>query len=174
MVKINLQDFKPVKIRAKGLVLESGGHLRKEYPLHTKDVKLEGSLSVATFVWISANHPWLTQSIMGKSRWTGLMCQDVLKDLRYKVASAEQRLRWELEGVSRGWCHPGDRGVDPMDEMEVETPACTSDKKMKKSMGKLPFISRVCRIAMNEWLPEMTPDSPNIERMVSVYLEGAW
>ena len=25
---------------------------------------------------------------------------------------------------------------------------------------------------MKEWPPEMTPDSPNIERMVSVYLEG--
>ena len=66
MVKINLKDFKPVQVRANGLVLTSGGHLRKEYPLHTKDVKLEGSLSVA---------------FMGKWRVPGLMCQGVLKDL---------------------------------------------------------------------------------------------
>ena len=61
-----------------------------------------------------------------------------------------------------------------MDEMEVETLACTSDKKIKKHFFKQPFISQVCRIAMNEWLPEMTTDSPNIERMVSVYLRGKW
>ena len=59
-----------------------------------------------------------------------------------------------------------------MDEMEVETPAGTSDKKIKKHFFKHPFISQVCRIAMKEWPPEMTPDSPNTDRMVSVYLEG--
>ena len=62
-----------------------------------------------------------------------------------------------------------------MDEMPVETPAVhrireivPQNKKEKKS----PFNEQVCQIAMKEWPPEMTPDSPNIERMVSVYLEG--
>ena len=59
-----------------------------------------------------------------------------------------------------------------MDEMEVETPAGTSDEKIQKHFFKHLFRSQVCRIAMKEWPPEMTPDSPNIERMVSVYLEG--
>ena len=59
-----------------------------------------------------------------------------------------------------------------MDEIEVVTPAGTSDEQIEKNMGNLPFRSQVCRIAMKEWPPEMTPDSPNIERMVSVYLEG--
>ena len=59
-----------------------------------------------------------------------------------------------------------------MDEMEVETPAGTSDEQIQKKRRIRPFISQVCRIAMKEWPPEMTPDSPNIERMVSVYVEG--
>ena len=84
------------------------------------------------------------------------MCQGVLKDLRYKVVSAERRVR---------------KRVDPRDEMEVETPVGTSDEQIQKNMRKRPFINRVCRIAMKEWPPEMTPDSPNIERMVSVYLD---
>ena len=33
-------------------------------------------------------------------------------------------------------------------------------------------MSQVCRIAMKEWPPEITPDSPNTDRMVSVYVEG--
>ena len=59
-----------------------------------------------------------------------------------------------------------------MDEMAVETPAGTSDEKIQKHFFKHPFISQVCRIAMKEWPPEMTRDSPNIDRMVTVYLEG--
>ena len=101
-----MQDFKPVQVvRANGLVLLSGGHLRKEYPLHTKDVKLEGSLSVATFVWIHSNYPWLNYAVgmpAGKQFVAGLPNQGLIKDLRNKVESAEQRLRWEYQGVSRG------------------------------------------------------------------------
>ena len=33
-------------------------------------------------------------------------------------------------------------------------------------------MKQVCRIPMKEWPPEMTPDSPNTDRMVRVYLEG--
>ena len=74
-----------MRVKANGLVLKSGGHLRKDYPLLTKDVKLEGSLSVATFVSIKTRDAWLVQAIMGKWRVPGLMCQGVLKDLRDKV-----------------------------------------------------------------------------------------
>ena len=59
-----------------------------------------------------------------------------------------------------------------MDEMEVETPAGTSDEQIQKNRRRRPYIRQACRIAMKEWPPEMTTDSPNIERMVSVYLEG--
>ena len=121
MVKINLKDCKPVQVRANGLVLTSGGHLRKEYPLHTKDVKIEGSLSVATFVWINPTDHWLSYAVGRPAApyfLAGLRNHGLLAELRYNVVSAEQRLRWELEGVSRGWCHPCDQGVDPMDEME--------------------------------------------------------
>ena len=59
-----------------------------------------------------------------------------------------------------------------MDEIEVETPAGTSDEQIQKNRRKRPYIRQACRIAMKEWPPETTPDSPNIERMVSVYLEG--
>ena len=63
-----------------------------------------------------------------------------------------------------------------MREMEVETPAgLTTREQLRKNKvcrKQTPFKKQVCRIAMKEWPPEMTPDSPNIERMVSVYLEG--
>ena len=62
-----------------------------------------------------------------------------------------------------------------MKEMAVETPAVlTPIEQLRKThpRNKPPFKKQVCRIAMKEWPPEMTPDSPNIERMVSVYLEG--
>ena len=178
MVKINLQDFKPVQLRATGLALRSGanglviisgGHLRKEYPLHTKDVKLEGSLSVATFVWIRDWCQWLSYAAMGKKFKAYLLRQGLLKDLEIKTVAVNKRVRWYIE---RELCLPGDNGVDPMDEMEVETPAGTSDEQIQKNTEKRPFIGRVCRIAMKEWPPEMTPDSPNIDRIVSVYLEG--
>ena len=68
MVKINLEDFKPVQVvRANGLVLLSGGHLRKEYPLHTKDVKLGGSFPIATFVSIKKNRCVAKASDYGKA-----------------------------------------------------------------------------------------------------------
>ena len=69
-------------------------------------------------------------------------------------------------------CLPGAKVVSPRPgyEIEVETPAGTSDEQIQKNRRKRPF-NRVCRIAMKEWPPEMTPDSPNIERMVSVYLD---
>ena len=99
----------------------------------------------------------------------GMHSQGLLRNLRYKVASAEQRVRW---GIEREWCLPGDKRVDSMCELEVETPAGTSDEQIQKNMGKGPFMSQVCRIAMKEWPPDMTPDSTNTDRMVTVYLEG--
>ena len=128
MVKINLQNFKPVQVRANGLILASGGHIRKEYPLHTKDVKLEGRSGVATFVWINTKHDWLSFAVMGKKLPAGLYSKGVLKVLRDKVVSAKQRVK---EAIAPESCLPGDKGVDPMDEMEVETPAGTSDKKSR-------------------------------------------
>ena len=171
MVKINLQDFKPVQVRA-GVVVTSGGSLRKEYPLHTKDVELEGSSAVATFVWISSNYHWLNFAVgrpadyprpAGKQFVAGLHSQGLLKDLRSKVVSAEQRIRW-----------PVDEEDDPMNEMTVpsaETLAYYQQRKKNHKRG-LHFIKQVCQIPMKEWPPEMTPDSPNIDRMVSVYLDG--
>ena len=77
-VKINHQDFKPVQVRANGLVITSGGRLRKEYPLHTKDVKLEGSLSVATFVWITEKHTWLSDAVCGVTKYARLGGETVI------------------------------------------------------------------------------------------------
>ena len=66
-----------------------------------------------------------------------------------------------------------------MREMEVETPAdLTTREQLKHQLKKkrwrhITFLRKqVCRIAMKEWPPEMTRDSPNIDRMVTVYLEG--
>ena len=54
-----------MRVKANGLVLKSGGHIRKDYPLHTKDVKLEGRSGVATFVQIFSNHSWLRYAVLG-------------------------------------------------------------------------------------------------------------
>ena len=171
MVKINLQDFKPVQVRA-GVVVTSGGSLRKEYPLHTKDVKLEESSAVATFVWISSNYHWLNFAVgrpadyprpAGKQFVAGLHSQGLLKDLRSKVVSAEQRIRW-----------PVDEEDDPMNEMTAP-PAdmLTYYQKRKKNHKRgLPFMKQVCQIPMKELPPEMPPDSTNPDKMVKVYLEG--
>ena len=177
MVKINLQDFKPVQVEANGLVLKSGGHLPRDYPLHTTDVKLEGRSGVATFVLITSEYNWLSYAVMGTRKpGRNWQKQGVLKDLRDKVDSAELRVRLECECVSQKWCPPGDKGVDPMNEMAVETPAVLTTReqlrKLRLNQWRKRFTKQVCRIAMKEWPPEMTPDSPNIERMVSVYLKG--
>ena len=169
MVKISLSDYKPVQSKTNQLVLKSGGHLsNKDCPLITKDVKLDGSSAVATFICIKTRESWLAQAVMGKSM-RGEMCQGVLKDLQDKIYSTEQRLRG---GNAPESCLPGDEEADPMDEMEVETPAGTRDEHIKRHRRKRPFISQVCRIAMKEWPPEITPDSRNPDRIVSVYVEG--
>ena len=85
MVKINLQDFKPVQVKTHTLVPRGGGMVRKEFPLPTKDVKLEGSLSVATFVRIRTWCEWLSYAVMGKKFKAYLHSQVLLKDLEKKI-----------------------------------------------------------------------------------------
>ena len=169
MVKIELGAFRPVQFKTNQLVLKNGGHL-KDCPLLTKDVKQEGNGSVATFIGIKTREPWIAQAVCGKSH-RGEMFTGVLNDLQDGIMSAEQRIRncGTAERV-----HADDEDDDPMNEMEVDTTeSLTINQQRKKNHKKgLPFMKQVCRIPMKEWPPEMTPDSPNTDRMVRVYLEG--
>ena len=83
MVKINLQGFKPVQVKTNTLICkrDGDGFVCREHPLPTKDVKLEGSLSVATFVWIRDWCQWLSYAVMGKKFKAYLHRQGLLEDL---------------------------------------------------------------------------------------------
>ena len=172
MVKIDMRGFKPVEFKANVLVLKRGGHLCKDCPLLTKDVKLEGSLSVATFVAIRTRESWLAQAVMGKSM-RGEMFTGVLNDLQNKIIATEQRIR-----TGRLAEHPhmdDDDEDDPMNEMQVETAeSLTINQQRRRGSHKkgAAFTKQVCRIAMAQWPPEMTLCSRNYEKMVTVYLEG--
>ena len=171
MVKICLSDYKPVQFKTNQLVIKSGGYLsNKDCPLITKDVKLDGSSTVATFIWIKTRESWLAQAVMGKSM-RGEMFAGVLNDLQEAIKSAEARIR---TGRLSEQSHIDADEDDPMNEMEVETAESLRINQQRRRGNKkgLPFIKQVCRIAMTQWPPEMTLGSRNFERMVTVYLEG--
>ena len=96
------------------------------------------------------------------------MYQGVLKELREKVTSMEERRR---KHVPDHICD--DEAVDPMDEMDVAGESQVENRLPKriKNKPKSVFPQEIAQIKMWEWPPEACIFG-NRQRLIDVFLEG--
>ena len=92
MVKIDVTEFKPVRIQTNAVVLKSGANLKRVWPLLCKQVATTTGGPPVNFVLIRTREPWLTQEVTGTA-YIGEMYEGMLAELRKQIRAEEHRLR---------------------------------------------------------------------------------
>ena len=79
MVKIDIGNFKALRIQTNAVVLKGGASLKREWPLVCKQVATTTGGPPVNFVLIRTREPWLTQAVVGKA-YKGEMYPGVLAE----------------------------------------------------------------------------------------------
>ena len=156
MVKIDIAQFKPLRVQTNAVVIKSGASLKREWPLVCKQVETTAGGPPVNFVLIRTREPWLTQAVTGIA-YRGEMCEGVLTELRKPISAEEHRLRTGAPPAPS----PGDdenEANDPMDDMEVEDDASDQNKKKLKMsrQRRFPFEKQAFTVFVREVHPEIT------------------
>ena len=164
-----MKGFRQIEFKRGGLTIQCGGHLKKPFPLTTKEVRAPGSgpeIEPATYVLIrAARDHWLNHMVVGKCYGRTPINSGFLREIRAAVANMARRIRSGLPAELPAMDLP--TGADTMNEIVGNNPEPRKTPKKKRR-----FVSQECQIRMPEWPEEAREGRPKIMRDVSVYIEG--
>ena len=118
MVKINFEDYKPVKIKTGRVSVTSGDEVNRETLLTTKTIRRHPDVEPQTFVHIRTRDVWLQRATMGQWSRGDDFSMGVLRDIRRKVIDLEKRVRRNLPLHDTNDNGSPRQREDPMHEME--------------------------------------------------------
>ena len=174
MVKINFEDYKPVKFKTGRVSVTSGDEVNRETLLTTKTIRRHPDVEPQTFVHIRTRDVWLQRATMGQWSRGDDFSVGVLPDIGREVVDLEKRVRRNLPLHDTNDNGSPRQREDPMDEMEdVATRGPPSPVRFNKlPRGSGSFQGQVCHILMDEYPEEARTGSARKKRAIYVYIEG--